>query len=133
MMKTVFTAMASTSPPAFRESPFQVTARTSSFAFKNRNEDVRQIGSELGASHILEGSVRKAGARVEEARVQFLRTLDLEPHFRGAVASVFGAAGRTDEARELLAELEERAARRGATPRGHRVHSPRTQLGPPPR
>ena len=42
----------------------QVTARTSSFAFKGRNEDVRKIGKELGVSAVLEGSVRKVGNRV---------------------------------------------------------------------
>ena len=42
----------------------QVTARTSSFAFKNKHEDVRSIGRQLGVETILEGSVRKAGKRV---------------------------------------------------------------------
>lgn len=39
----------------------QVTARTSSFYFKGRNEDMRTIGETLGVAHLLEGSVRKAG------------------------------------------------------------------------
>jgi len=42
----------------------KVIARTSSFAFKNKNIDVRTIGSQLGVSTILEGSVRKAQNRV---------------------------------------------------------------------
>ena len=42
----------------------QVTARTSSFAFKGKNKDVREIGKKLGVSAVLEGSVRKAGDRV---------------------------------------------------------------------
>lgn len=42
----------------------QVTARTSSFAFKNQNLDMREIGRMLGVAHLLEGSVRKAGNRV---------------------------------------------------------------------
>ena len=37
----------------------KVIARTSSFAFKNKNIDVRAIGNQLGVSTILEGSVRK--------------------------------------------------------------------------
>ncbi len=37
-----------------------VTARTSCFAFKGRNEDIRKIGSALGVDTVLEGSVRKA-------------------------------------------------------------------------
>ena len=42
----------------------KVAGRTSSFAFKGRNEDLRLIGQTLGVSHILEGSVRKAGNKV---------------------------------------------------------------------
>ena len=39
----------------------KVAGRTSSFAFKGRNEDLREIGSSLGVQHVLEGSVRKSG------------------------------------------------------------------------
>ena len=39
-------------------------ARTSSFAFKNKNIDIRNIGQQLGVHTLLEGSVRKAGNRV---------------------------------------------------------------------
>lgn len=42
----------------------KVIARTSSFAFKNKNIDVRTIGDQLGVSTILEGSVRKVNNRV---------------------------------------------------------------------
>ncbi len=42
----------------------KVTARTSSFAFKGRHEDVRDIGRTLNVGAVLEGSVRKAGNRV---------------------------------------------------------------------
>jgi TolB-like protein len=42
----------------------RVIGRTSSFAFKGRNEDLRKIGETLGVNHILEGSVRKAGDRI---------------------------------------------------------------------
>jgi len=42
----------------------KVAGRTSSFAFKGHNEDLRQIGETLGVSHILEGSVRKSGNKV---------------------------------------------------------------------
>jgi TolB-like protein len=38
-----------------------VTGRTSSFAFKDHNEDLRIIGEQLGVANILEGSVRKIG------------------------------------------------------------------------
>jgi TolB-like protein/lipoprotein NlpI len=42
----------------------KVAGRTSSFAFKGKNDDLRRIGEALGVNHILEGSVRKAGAKV---------------------------------------------------------------------
>jgi serine/threonine-protein kinase len=42
----------------------RVIGRTSSFAMKGKNEDLRTVGQRLGAATLLEGSVRKAGARV---------------------------------------------------------------------
>jgi len=42
----------------------KVAGRTSSFAFKNRNEDLRSIGEQLGVAHLLEGSVQKSGERI---------------------------------------------------------------------
>ena len=41
-----------------------VVARTSSFAFKGENRDIREIGIQLEAQTIVEGSVRKAGNRL---------------------------------------------------------------------
>jgi serine/threonine-protein kinase len=41
-----------------------VAARTTSFAFKGRNEDIRRIGRELGVAMMLEGSVRQSGSRL---------------------------------------------------------------------
>jgi adenylate cyclase len=41
-----------------------VPARTSSFVFKGKSEDIRQIGLQLNVKTILEGSVRKVGNRV---------------------------------------------------------------------
>src|SRR5262249_10844221 len=41
-----------------------VIARTSSMHYKHTDSDVRQIGRELGADYILEGSVRRAGDRI---------------------------------------------------------------------
>jgi len=42
----------------------KVIGRTSSFAFKGKNEDLRIIGEALGVKTVLEGSVRKSGDRV---------------------------------------------------------------------
>ena len=42
----------------------QVAARTSAFAFKGRNVDIREVGRELGVETVLEGSVRQSGEQV---------------------------------------------------------------------
>jgi len=42
----------------------KVAGRTSSFAFKGQNQDLRTIGDTLGVGHILEGSVRKSGTQI---------------------------------------------------------------------
>jgi adenylate cyclase len=44
-----------------------VIARNSSFTYKGKSVDVRQVGRELGVRYVLEGSVRKAGNRVRIA------------------------------------------------------------------
>ena len=41
-----------------------VIARNSSFTYKGRAVDVKQVGRELGVRYVLEGSVRKAGDRL---------------------------------------------------------------------
>src|SRR6202007_580250 len=41
-----------------------VIARNSTFTYKGRSVDVKQVGRELGVRYVLEGSVRKAGQRV---------------------------------------------------------------------
>ena len=43
---------------------FFVIARNSSFAYKGRAVDIKQVGRELGVRYILEGSVRKGGNRL---------------------------------------------------------------------
>ena len=45
-------------------SGLMVIARNSSFAYKGRAVDLRDVARELGARHVLEGSVRKAGTRL---------------------------------------------------------------------
>ena len=42
----------------------KVTARTSSFAFRGKEQDIRRIAESLGVRTILEGSVRRAGSRI---------------------------------------------------------------------
>ena len=43
---------------------FFVIARNSSFAYKGKVVDIRQVGRELGVRYVLEGSVRRDGSRV---------------------------------------------------------------------
>jgi adenylate cyclase len=45
-------------------SALSVTSRNSAFTFKGRSVEVPEIGRRLGVSHVVEGSVRKAGGRV---------------------------------------------------------------------
>jgi adenylate cyclase len=45
-------------------SALSVIARNSAFAFKGKNVDVLQVARQLKVSHVLEGSVRKAGGKV---------------------------------------------------------------------
>jgi len=53
----------------------KVTGRTSSFAFKGQNLDLREIGRRLNVANVLEGSVRKAGTRVR-ITVQLVKASD---------------------------------------------------------
>jgi adenylate cyclase len=43
---------------------FLVIARNSSFTYKGRAVDIRQVGRELGVRYVLEGSIRRAGNRI---------------------------------------------------------------------
>ncbi len=52
-----------------------VAARTSTFSFKGKSGDLREIGRALNVSAVLEGSVRKAGARLRVA-VQLVNVAD---------------------------------------------------------
>src|SRR4029079_12789627 len=69
-----------------------VIARNSSFTYKGRSVDVRQVGRELGVRYVLEGSVRKAGNRLRIAG----QLIDAETgahlwadHFDGALEDMF--------------------------------------------
>jgi TolB-like protein/DNA-binding winged helix-turn-helix (wHTH) protein/Tfp pilus assembly protein PilF len=42
----------------------RVAGRTSSFSFREKDDDIAAIGSKLGVGHVLEGSVRKSGERI---------------------------------------------------------------------
>lgn len=53
----------------------KVIARTSSFAFKNKNVDIRYIGNQLKVATVLEGSIRIFNVRIR-INIQLIRTSD---------------------------------------------------------
>ena len=53
----------------------RVAARTSSFAFKGKNEDIGEVGRKLKVHSVLEGSVRKAGNRLR-VTAQLIKVAD---------------------------------------------------------
>jgi TolB-like protein len=53
----------------------RVVARTSAFQFKGENKDMRAVGHALGATHLIEGAVRKAGTRLR-ITAQLIKTDD---------------------------------------------------------
>ena len=77
-----------------------VIARNSSFTYKGRKVDVKQVGRELGVRYVLEGSVRKAGNRVRitgqliEAATQHHIWAD---RFEGRLEDVFALQDRVTE------------------------------------
>ena len=46
-----------------RSHGFDVTARNSTFAYKGKSPDIRDVARDLGVSYVLEGSVRQSGGR----------------------------------------------------------------------
>ena len=56
-------------------SGLRVIARTSSFAFKGKHDDIRKIASVLGVTHVLEGSVRRSGTKLR-VTAQLIRAND---------------------------------------------------------
>lgn len=57
MVEDIITALS-------RCSGLAVVARNSSFIYKNRAVDMREVGRDLGVGYVLEGSVRRAGSRL---------------------------------------------------------------------
>jgi adenylate cyclase len=91
-----------------------VIARNSSFTYKGRAVDIRQVGRELGVRYVLEGSVRKAGSRlrITGQLIDCSRGFHLwAEKFEGALEEVFelqdrvasGVAGVIDP---LLLDME---------------------------
>ncbi len=74
-----------------------VIARNSSFTYKGRAIDVKQVGRELGVRYVLEGSVRKAAIRVRITG-QLIDTSTgahlWADHFDGGLEDIFGLQDR---------------------------------------
>jgi TolB-like protein/Tfp pilus assembly protein PilF len=81
-----------------------VIARTSAMQFKSTTKSIKQIGHELGISHVLEGSVRRAGERVR-ITAQLIRVSD-ESHLW---AQSYERA--LDDVLEVQAEVAQAVAR----------------------
>jgi TolB-like protein len=80
---------------------FYVIARNSSFTYKGRAVDPRQVGRDLGVRYVLEGSVRRAAGRVRIA----CQLIDAETghqlwadRFDGALDDIFDLQDRVAEA-----------------------------------
>src|SRR5437868_2308566 len=78
---------------------FFVIARNSTFTYKGRAVDIRQVGRELGVRYVLEGSVRRAGQRVR-----------ITGQLIDAVMGTHLWADRFDGSLEEVFELQDRVA-----------------------
>jgi eukaryotic-like serine/threonine-protein kinase len=87
----------------------RVASRTSSFAFKGKSEDVRKIGERLNVRTILEGSVRRSGARIRIS-AQLVNVIDgyqlWSDHYDGDMSDVF--AVQDEIARAIAGALKVR-------------------------
>jgi TolB-like protein/Tfp pilus assembly protein PilF len=85
----------------------KVAGRTASFYFKGRNESLAAIGTALGVAHVLEGSVRKQGARLR-ITAKLLRVSDgvelWSQTFDGTDADIF--ALQESIARQVASQLQ---------------------------
>jgi len=99
-----------------------VIARNSSFVYKGRAVDVRQVGRELGVRYVLEGSVRKAANRVRitgqliEAETGAHLWAD---RFDGALSDVFDLQDRITES---VVGVVEPSVRQSEIDRSRRKH-----------
>ena len=82
----------------------KVTARTSSFFFRGKEEDIREIGAKLNVENVLEGSVQKAGNRIR-ITAQLISVADgyhlWSEHYDREISDVFAIQ---DEISRTIAE-----------------------------
>ncbi len=90
----------------------KVAARTSAFAYKGRNVDVREVGKELGVETVLEGSVRQSGDQVRITAQLIDAGVGLSPlvgNLRPQDGGHLHGAGRDRDGDRLQAEDRARA------------------------
>ncbi len=107
----------------------KVIARTSVFAFKGRNDDIRRIAEALGVSTVLEGSVRRSGDRLR-VTVQLISAADgthlWTERYERAMTDVF--AIQDEISQSIAAALK---VQLGAEPANPRRHTPRIRAYEP--
>jgi TolB-like protein/tetratricopeptide (TPR) repeat protein len=104
----------------------RVSGRTSAFAFKGKSDDLRVIGQKLGASVVLEGSVRRDGGRVR-VTAQLVKTSDgfhlWSQSYERELTGIF--AVQDEIAAAVVAALKVRLLAPGADrPHDHRTGDP---------
>ncbi len=110
----------------------RVIARTSSFAFKNKEVDVATIAKQLNVAYLLEGSVRKSGNRVR-ITAQLIRTADSShlwsKSYDRELTDVFAIQDEISSAvvRQLRTTL---LGGQPPAPAAAHVYSPRTAIDP---
>ena len=76
-----------------------VIARNSSFAYKGKTVNVKQVGRDLGVRYVLEGSVRKGGGRVRITGQLIEATTGSQlwaDRFEGSLENIFESCCRFD-------------------------------------
>ncbi len=101
----------------------RVASRSSAFAFKGKNQDIRNVGEQLNVSTLLEGSVRKAGNRLR-ITAQLINVADgyhlWSERYDRELEDVFAvqdeiAANIVTALRVVLSEAEKRAIEKPRT------------------
>ncbi len=98
----------------------KVIARTSAFAFKGKNEDIRRIAEALGVTKVLEGSVRRSGDRIR-VTAQLISAADgthvWSERYDRSMADVF--AIQDEIAQAIVKALQMKMAAKAAPLRAH--------------
>ena len=103
----------------------KVIARTSAFAFKGKNEDIRRIAEALGVTKVLEGSVRRSGDRIR-VTAQLISAADgthmWSERYDRSMADVF--AIQDEIAQAIVKALQVKMSAKAATVRAHKPPLP---------